>query len=201
MKARRVDFSPDEWLQGTRRLDNATRGLYITICALIYSIGGPVDPEDVRAVCRDHGNAINRQLEKLIALGKLEIIDGKLMNKRCGIELENVEKRSANARESANNRWGNVTQFPTNRMIINDTDDATAMHARSNATHQPSTTTTSINPQTPLERGLRRNGRNADPYHIDGLSTNDILRRYRATTDKAEKAYLRDKLGFPPLQE
>lgn len=135
-KVRRIDFSPDEWLQGTRRLDNATRGLYITACALIYSIGRPIDREELRIACRDHGNAFNRQIVRLISLGKLEETDGKLMNKRCGIELEKAEIRSENASESAAKRWQQ-----------NETQDATAMHARKsngNANHQPST----INPKT-----------------------------------------------------
>lgn len=116
MKVRRIDFSPDEWLQGTRRLDNATRGLYITACALIYSHGGPIDVDELQTVCRDHGNAFNRQLKTLLNLGKVTLANGLLDNERCENELENARKRSENASQKATNRWKNK-----------ETDDAAAL--------------------------------------------------------------------------
>ena len=113
MKVRRIDFSPDEWLQGTRRLDNATRGLYITACALIYSTGGPIDADDLRASCRDHGHAFKRQLNTLVSLGKVTLTDGMIDNKRCANELQNARKRSINASQNSAKRWKN-----------NESDDA-----------------------------------------------------------------------------
>lgn len=56
-----------------------------------------------------------------------------------------------------------------------------------------------VTPKSP-RRGLGRNVRNADPYAIEGLTLNQISSRYLAATNKAERAYLRDKLGFPPEQ-
>jgi uncharacterized protein YdaU (DUF1376 family) len=44
-KVRRVDFSPDEWIAGTRELTMEERGAYWDVCALIYSRGGPI-PDD-----------------------------------------------------------------------------------------------------------------------------------------------------------
>lgn len=115
-KVRKIDFSPDEWLQGTRRLDNATRGLYITACALIYSKGGPVEIDDLQTICRDHGNAFKRQLKTLVDLGKVTVADGRIDNQRCENELENARKRSGKASEKAAKRWKN-----------NETHDAGAM--------------------------------------------------------------------------
>lgn len=126
VKVRRIDFSPDEWLSGCRRLDNAARGMYITACALIYSIGGPIEREELRAACREHGNAFNRQLAVLIRLGKLDENDGKLMNKRCGNELEKAQKRAENWSENlAKARENKETQH--------------TIAARAPANHQPST--------------------------------------------------------------
>jgi len=102
-----IAFMPQDWLHGTRQLDNATRGLYITACALIYCNGGPVEMEVLRLACRDHGNALKRQLKALIQLGKLTLSDGRLDNKRCETEIEYKKKRIINASEKAAKRWKN----------------------------------------------------------------------------------------------
>lgn len=127
MKIRRVDFSPDEWLGGTVQLDNAERGLYITACALIYSAGGAITKEHLRAACRDHGRAFNHQLERLISLGKLSLNDGEISNKRALNELENATKRSETARQNVGKRWNNNAL------------DGKVVLPQSDANHQPST--------------------------------------------------------------
>lgn len=101
MKVRRIDFYPADWLAGTIGLSNCERGLYITACMLIYSHGGPIRRDDLRAACGvDHGNAFNRQIGRLLVLGKLTEEDGLVDNKRCEKELENVGKRLAKASEN-----------------------------------------------------------------------------------------------------
>lgn len=106
-KVRRVDFSPDEWLAGTMSLDNAERGLYITACALIYSHGGPVPIDELKARSVDHGNSFNRQLRRLVALGKLVRNGSEITNKRCENELEKAGKRAEKGRDMAGQRWNN----------------------------------------------------------------------------------------------
>ena len=94
MKVRHVDWYSDEWLVGTVELDNAQRGLYITACCLIYSTGGPITRDRLRAACRDHGHAFNRQLGALIAMGKLTINGEQITNKRSIKELQKAEERT-----------------------------------------------------------------------------------------------------------
>src|SRR6185312_2038111 len=65
-KVRHIDWYSDEWIAGTYELTNAERGLYITACCLIYSVGGPITRDRLRAACRDHGHAFSRQLDTLI---------------------------------------------------------------------------------------------------------------------------------------
>lgn len=103
MKIRRVDFSPDEWLAGTRELSLEERGAYWDVCALIYSRGGPVlDDErwlakalacDVRTWRRIRG--------RLLAVGKLRLIelDGQahLINGRAELEIERANGRIEHA--------------------------------------------------------------------------------------------------------
>jgi uncharacterized protein YdaU (DUF1376 family) len=100
MKPRRVDFWPDEWIAGTFGLDNAERGLYITACALIYSHGGPIPIEHLKAACPDHGHAFKRQLNQLLSTDKLSLNDGQIDNKRCAKELQKVVTRAAKDRQN-----------------------------------------------------------------------------------------------------
>ena len=76
IKVRRIDFSPDEWLAATVRLTAIEKGCYWTVCALIYSKGGPID-DDPRWIARNCGcdvrtwQAVRR---RLLDLGKLQYV-------------------------------------------------------------------------------------------------------------------------------
>lgn len=100
MKIRHIDFYPDEWIAGTIELPNDVRGLYITACCLIYSTGGAITRDRLKAACRDHGHAFNRQFAALIEAGKLVENDGQIINKRAAKELQTAGKRVANARQN-----------------------------------------------------------------------------------------------------
>lgn len=99
-KPRHVDLYFDEWIAGQVGLSNPERGLYLTACLFIYSHGGSVAEEDLRAACRDHGTAYKTQLATLLRLGKLTLNGGQITNKRCSNELERAEKRVGNAQQN-----------------------------------------------------------------------------------------------------
>jgi hypothetical protein len=105
MKLRYFPCYHDEWLVGQAGLDNACRGLYLTACLLEYSHGGPVTIDELQRNCRDHGNAFNRQLDRLLKLGKLTRNGEEITNKRVRNELQKREKRSENGEENATKRW------------------------------------------------------------------------------------------------
>lgn len=90
---RRIDFSPDEWLAGTHELSEFDRGVYITICALIWSRGERVTEELIARHCRAHGSAIKAAIRRLENAGKTLRIDEKIGQKRAEKELENARKR------------------------------------------------------------------------------------------------------------
>lgn len=126
MKLRWIKFFSDEWLGGCVMLDNAERGLYITACALIYSSpDGYITHDHLRAACRDHGHAFNRQLSRLVALGKLEVSDDQITNKRATKELKNADKMSENGRQNVAKRWEN-----------NDLENVSVLHARAKNQNQ-----------------------------------------------------------------
>ena len=100
MKVRYIDWYPDEWLAGTLDLADDERGVYITMCSLIYSRGGPISMELIKRFCSSHGNALNRIIQRLHDLGKTVVNDPEIFVKRCGIELEKAQNRARKAREN-----------------------------------------------------------------------------------------------------
>lgn len=107
MKIRRIDFYPSDWLEGTIELSSFDRGVYITICSLIYARGGPITEELITRSSIEHGNAILASLSRLEKARKIVRNGLEISQKRCGNELERCQKRSGNASENASKRWKN----------------------------------------------------------------------------------------------
>lgn len=117
-KIRRIDFYPDEWLAGTKRLSAVERGVYITICALIYSEGGALDysDDDIAHECRMPVSEVQLVLSSLEQSGKVKRRNGKISNARCDAELKKASERIAKAKE-AGRAGGRRTQ---SRNLLND---------------------------------------------------------------------------------
>ena len=147
MKVRRIDFSPDEWLAGTGELSAVDRGVYITICALIYSRGGPIEFEVIRRHIPEHGTRVKAAVDRLEMMGKIVRNGSEIDQKRCENELENARKRSEKASE--NGRIGNEI-----KALKIATRESAAL-ATPHANHQPSTTSKE-NPN--LSVGSKENG-------------------------------------------
>jgi uncharacterized protein YdaU (DUF1376 family) len=101
-KVRRIDFYPDEWLAGNKRLSVTARGVYITICALIYSEGRSLDYSDADLAheCRMSPDDIAPILASLEELGKIRRVRGRITNDRCEAELAKALDRIAKAKEA-----------------------------------------------------------------------------------------------------
>jgi uncharacterized protein YdaU (DUF1376 family) len=125
-KIRRIDFSPDEWIAGTIGMSLEEEGLYMRICTLIYSRGGPIEVVQLHRVGL-HGNKLNALLERLLSMGKIERNGGEIDQKRCRIELETARIRLRKASE--NGILGNKI-----KRLKHATRDGVA-----SANHQPST--------------------------------------------------------------
>jgi len=100
LKVRHVDWYFDEWIAGTSRLDVVERGVYVTICNMIYSAGGPIDSEGLASACKCHGTSFKRAINRLKKLGKIIENGSQIDVKRCEKELEKARIRLANAREN-----------------------------------------------------------------------------------------------------
>lgn len=88
-----VDFYAGDWISGTASLTLEERGLYITACALIYDNGGPVDRDRLKRACGVHGRTFSAILGRLLDLGKLFEIGGKIGQKRAENELKKARNR------------------------------------------------------------------------------------------------------------
>ncbi len=100
MKVRRVDYYPDDFLVGASRLSCEEKGAYWVVCSLIYSHGTPI-PDDDTWIAKQAGCSTRRWQAlkaRLLAVGKVEMVDGFITNKRCESELERAMNRTASAR-------------------------------------------------------------------------------------------------------
>lgn len=74
-KARRVDYSPDEYLAGIAgKLTPDEQGVYWLICTLIYSRGGPIEDDAEwlsRFFARTRARHVRKVVEHLVELGKI----------------------------------------------------------------------------------------------------------------------------------
>ena len=200
MKVRRIDFSADEWLAGTGELSAIDRGVYITVCALIYSRGGPIEMEVIRRHIPEHGGRINASLARLETLGKIIRNGSEIDQKRCENELESARKRSEKASE--NGRVGNEIK------ALKHATRTGVAPAAPHANHQLPTTNYQKNPPTPLGRGAngkanrRANGTNpraAKWAHLDELTEHQLGARLNLKTiPRDERDEIKRRLGYSP---
>src|SRR5262245_48368968 len=97
---------PDKWLEDTRRLKPAERGLYIDFLCLLYKHDGPV-PNDDKWISYQlcvSTRAWRPVKRVLIDTGKIVVVGDTLTNPRASIELvSRADQRRTNA-ENATNR-------------------------------------------------------------------------------------------------
>jgi len=98
VKIRRIDLSPDEWIAGTQGMSLEEEGLYTRIIMRYYSRGEalPDDPAEIARICNVNKRVVRRLLPKL--LSKFDQSGGKLLLKRCEIELKLALNRLQSAR-------------------------------------------------------------------------------------------------------
>jgi len=93
---------PDNFIAGTVGLTLEEKGAYGLIIDLIYVRGGPVpdEPRYIAGVCNCSVRKWNSIRQRLIDLGKIEVVDGCLSNHRAEEELEISAKTSRERAES-----------------------------------------------------------------------------------------------------
>lgn len=94
MKVRRIDYSADEFLVGTRALTDAECGVYWRACSLVYSHGGPVPIAELRRWCSSRKKDFEAILDLLVGSGKLTRKGDEFSQTRAERELERATKRT-----------------------------------------------------------------------------------------------------------
>ncbi len=128
-----IRFFPSDWLAGTRGMTPSEVGIYITLIALLYERGGKLEnnPARLSRLCGASNSGFKRTLETLIDEDKI-VDDGVyLSNIRVLEELSYTQNRSTLARDSANRRWGELSNKNSHGA------DANAMRAQCNGNAAP----------------------------------------------------------------
>jgi uncharacterized protein YdaU (DUF1376 family) len=103
-----VRFFASDWLAGTRELTMHETGVYITLVAMMYEKGEPIDGDVGRLsrLCGTTAAPLSNALKRLTASGKIIEMDGaRLWNAKVEIELQQSEKITHAKRQSASQRW------------------------------------------------------------------------------------------------
>lgn len=142
-KIRRIDFSPDEWIAGTRDLGLDERGAYWDVCSLMYSRGGPIADDDawIAKTLGCHGRTWRTIKVRLLALGKLRIEGGCVTNGRAMRELIHAENRLKSSRKASEKSAKSRRTRAENADESNDYNEIPEADAPAaeRAIHQPST--------------------------------------------------------------
>jgi uncharacterized protein YdaU (DUF1376 family) len=93
---------PDRFIAGTVSMTLEEKGAYSLVLDLMYVRGGPIpdEPRYIAGVCNCSVRKWNAIRQRLIDLGKIELVDGYLVNRQAEEELEISGKSSEERAES-----------------------------------------------------------------------------------------------------
>jgi len=127
-------FFPSDWISGVSGLSAAERGVYVTLLAIIYDRGGPVERDDTRLArqCGLPKAGFARSLQALIDTGKITEDGVWLSNNRAKNELTERENRIVKAKDAAVSSWEKrkQNQSSKNRLAEPEQSDSNATCAR-----------------------------------------------------------------------
>lgn len=125
-------FYPADFMNGVRGLSAQEVGLYTMILCRIYEESGPVEYHPLRlsTYCGMREATFTKTFEKLVALGKLRVVDGSIVNARAETEISNrshdLESASRAGKASAKKRQQNQRHEATGvQRAFNHTDTDT----------------------------------------------------------------------------
>lgn len=111
-----IRFFGDDWLSGTNELTLEERGALITLVALTATTGGAV-VYDMDRLGRRFGctkGKAKKVITALAELGKIQIIEGLIENRRALKETVLSQKYSKKQSENANVRWSKKEEKSSN---------------------------------------------------------------------------------------
>ena len=104
-----VKWYPGDYLNGVADMSPEQGWVYTIILNRIYDEQGPItlDVEKIARRCNMRPTTCLKQLDALIADGKLIVRDGLLINERCEKEIKSRQKVAEKSSENAKRRWDN----------------------------------------------------------------------------------------------
>ncbi len=135
-KPRSIRFYADDWLSGTTELTLEEEAAFLRICALTYSKGRPIPDNDhwLAGQCRVSVRRWRSLKARLVAVGKVQVEGGLILQRRCRIEMEKAQSFARKQAENARSRRGNNEVGGANSLKDNRPDlanaDARSMPAR-----------------------------------------------------------------------
>lgn len=108
-------FDPSAWLSGTRGLNAAQSGVYITLVAKMYEKRAPVpvDSPDLARYCGSRVSDFKVIIAALISAGKIVIRDGGYWNDKVEVVLAGVDAKSKKLAANAAQRWNTENKAKT----------------------------------------------------------------------------------------
>lgn len=105
-------FYIQDWLTGTGDLTATEKGVYITLLACMYDMGGPIKRDDARLAmrCGSRISHFRSALTALLDAGKITEANGYLSNTRVEKEQVVYHELSKKNRTNALIRWGKTEQ-------------------------------------------------------------------------------------------
>ena len=116
----RIDLYPQEWLVKTAHMTPVQRGVYITVCCLIYSDRGPISATDRRIANMSNCSLrlVKSVVDNLVDNNDLIILsDGKIDQKRCERELKKKRTHLENSTEGGRKKAENESKSKENNAI------------------------------------------------------------------------------------
>ncbi|MBB6262141.1 uncharacterized protein YdaU (DUF1376 family) [Paenochrobactrum gallinarii] len=126
------DFYPSDFMHGVRGLSAQEVGVYTMLLCRIYEENGPVEFHIMRlsTYCGMRENTFTKVVDKLVDLGKLDLVDGMLSNHRAEVEISSrankLKNNSKAGKASAEKRQQKQRLVSTNvQQPFNHTDTDT----------------------------------------------------------------------------
>jgi uncharacterized protein YdaU (DUF1376 family) len=100
-------FYPSDWLAGTRGLTASETGVYITLVAMMYEAGHPLEDDRKRLarLCGTTPAAFEKIVGGLLETGKITLDERGFSNRRVENEIKKRTEKRIAASQSANARW------------------------------------------------------------------------------------------------
>lgn len=130
---------PDNFLGGINGMTLEEKGAYSVVIDMIYQRGGPIadEPRYIAGICNCSVRKWNAIRARLIDLGKLEAIDGQLMNRRAEEELEKAAKISREHAENGAKGGDKSAEMKAEAKKNNALDQARLKLTRASSTSTP----------------------------------------------------------------